>query len=99
VYEVTGKIVFVLLACGVAALSLAVLAAVIDAKIEKWRDRTRWEKAREVGNDLLTASWWFGEADEEPARRVLKVLGAQLSQYGNFDNDRMRQEFRLKEKP
>lgn len=92
-YETIGRAAVVLFAAGWCFILLALATAFIDSRIEKWRDRIRWEGARDVGNRVLAASWWFGE--DVRTQTVLRELGLDLCEFGHFDNDKLRERWRV----
>lgn len=90
--EVVGYITIACLVIASTAIVTAVAYSSINYIAEKRRDQIRWNKAAEVGNEIISASWWFGESKE--TQLALRLLGQSLMQYRNFSADKIRDEWR-----
>lgn len=92
VYTIVGLIVTAC-ACTIVTVGAVVAAwSYIDWRLEKRRDFLRWVEARRIGNEIVSASWWFGESPD--GREILRLLGTSLMENATFDAGRVRDEWR-----
>lgn len=86
------------------AISAALLAYAYGVVLEKMAEKetarfyvAKEKAAKEIGQSLRNASWWFSESDE--SMKVLDLVGESLVQYGVFSEDKVRDRWRAEVTP
>lgn len=91
-FSVVGAVCAVLISSALVCSSAAWLMEAAESFYQRWQMSHRLVVAKDLGDRIANESYWFSE--NVAVRLALQSIGENISRYGNFDVDRVREDWR-----